>query len=167
MAKNKGRLYRPSITDELAAGAAGAGVVVAAASSGAQVGTREYLIGIKAVHSFDGFTSGEGPVQFGVAHLDYTAAEIEEALEANASWDLGNKVAQEQSRRQVRTIGVFKPGDGEGFNDGKPVWTRCGWYLEDGDQAIGLWMRNLDLLAPLTTGGIYHLDGNGVLRPVT
>ncbi len=166
MAKRKGRLHRPAIADELAVGALAAGDVISAGAPGI-VGAREYLIGIRAVWSFDAFTTGEGPIQFGVAHADYLPAEIEEALEANAAWDLGNLIAQEQTRRKVRTVGVFKPSVGGPWNDGRPVFTKCGWYLEDGDAAFTLWARNLDLLAPLTTGGIIHCDGNGVLRPVT
>ncbi len=127
---------------------------------------REYLIGLRLAYAFDAFTSGEGPIQFGVAHPDYGSSEIEEALEASGSWSIGDQIALEQSRRKVRTVGVFKPGDGEGINDGKPIWTKCGWYLESGEVGYKLWMRNLDLVNPLTTGGLLKADGNAVLRPV-
>ncbi len=166
MAKHKGRLHRPTYTVTASAGALAAGDVIASGVASG-VAVREYLIGLKGPWAFDGFTSGEGPVQFGVAHADYTSAEIEEALEAAGSWDLGNKVAQEQGKRLVRTIGIFKPGDGEGFANGEPVWTKCGWYVESGDAAFQVWQRNLDLAAPLTTGGILKSDGTAVLRPVT
>ncbi len=46
-------------------------------------------------------------LSFGVAHSDYTAAEIEESLEAAGAMDLGDKIAQERTNRLVREIGLI------------------------------------------------------------
>ncbi len=89
----------------------------------------------------------DGGMQFGLAHSDYTAAEIEECLEVNASMDLGDKVAQEQANRLVRQVGTIGGtgtavvGTEASFNDGKPMKTRLNWLLSPGDQIVA-WIRN-------------------------
>ncbi len=101
--------------------------------------------------------------QFGVAHSDYTAAEIEEALEATASMDVGNKVEQERANRLVRSIGMINGqgliGSGLIFNDGKPVKTRLNWLLSIGD-TLDVWVRNAS--GVVYTAGA-QLVGNGHL----
>ncbi len=89
----------------------------------------------------------DGGFEFGVSHSDYTAAEIEECLEAQSSMDLGDKVAQEQANRLVRTIGTISPegtalvGGEISFNEGKPVKVRLNWLLSIGD-TLNMWVRN-------------------------
>ncbi len=105
----------------------------------------------------DGFT-------FGVAHSDYTAAEIEECLEATGSMDIGDKVAQEQANRLVREIGTISPqaalaGGGANFADGRRVKTKLNWVLAIGDN-LAVWVRNASS-ANYTTGA--SLVGNGVM----
>lgn len=100
---------------------------------------------------------------FGVAHSDYTAAEIEECLESFASMDLGDKVAQEQSNRLVREIGIISGphsvvGGGVSFNDGRRVKTRLNWKMVTGDQ-LGLWIRNASNVI-WTTGSSVTIDGD-------
>ncbi len=86
-------------------------------------------------------------LEFGVAHSDYSAAEIEECLEATASIDLGDKIAQEMANRLVRSIGVFSnatsvaAAGGATFNDGNKIKTRLNWLLSEGD-TLGIWARN-------------------------
>ncbi len=85
--------------------------------------------------------------QFGVAHSDYTAAEIEECLEATASMGIGNKVQQERANRLVREIGTISPtggtivNSGIGFNGGIPVKTKLNWLMAIGD-TLDVWVRN-------------------------
>ncbi len=83
--------------------------------------------------------------EFGLAHSDYTAAEIEECLEATASIDLGDKIAQEQANRLVRSIGIMTGGNAAAgnmdFNDGRPVKTRLNWKMSTGD-TLNIWVRN-------------------------
>ncbi len=88
----------------------------------------------------------DGGLEFGLAHSDYSAAEIEECLEAVGSIDLGDKVAQEQANRLVRVIGSFSSvsaatGQEAQFNDGRRVKTKLNWLLSAGD-TLNLWMRN-------------------------
>jgi len=95
-------------------------------------------------------------LEFGVAHSDYSAAEIEEALEAIESIDLGDKVAQEQANRWVRSIGTFASaintaGSAAQFNDGKPVKTKLNWKMSIGDTLVG-WVRNGSGVKWLTEG---------------
>ncbi len=83
--------------------------------------------------------------EFGLAHSDYSAAEIEECLEASASIDQGDKVAQEQANRLVRSIGIMPASgitdSGRTFNNGNPVHTKLNWKLGIGDTLTG-WVRN-------------------------
>ncbi len=108
-----------------------------------------------------GATQDDGQ-EFGLAHSDYTAAEIEEALEASQSIDLGNKVASEQANRLVRVIGNFQgaPGTGAGksFNNGLPVKTKLNWKMSSGDQ-LSLWIRNGSGTV-YTTGARVSILGN-------
>ncbi len=91
-----------------------------------------------------GATTDDGQ-EFGIAHSDYTDAEIEECLEAQASIDVSDKVAQERANRLVRTIGqiVGNAGTGAGmnFNEGRPFKTKLNWYMGIGD-LLQLWVRN-------------------------
>ncbi len=91
-----------------------------------------------------GATQDDGQ-EFGVAHSDYTAAEIEECLEATGSLDPGDKLAEEKANRLVRSIGQMQgaPGTGAGksFKNGEKVKTRLNWLLSTGDSIV-VWIRN-------------------------
>ncbi len=105
----------------------------------------------------EGFTAGEGPVTFGIAHSDYTAAEVEECIEATGAIDVGNKVAQEQANRLVRQIGVMQTQDAESFQNGRKIKIKLNWHIGIGKQ-INLWIKNKDANT-LTTGGRITIDG--------
>ncbi len=103
------------------------------------------FISLNASYSWTGKTTVDDALEFGLAHSDYTASEIEECLESQGSIDLGDKIAQEQANRLVRTIGTIS-GDatqagGVPFNDGKQIKTRLNWLMAAGDQ-LQLWVRN-------------------------
>ncbi len=120
---------------------------------------REYLISADFYWSLLEKTVNEGPISVGVSHSDYTAAEVEEALEATGSWAVNDKVAQEQARRQVRAAGQFSgevAGD-EVLNDGKPMRLKLGFYVEIG-QTLDIWAWNRSGAA-LTTGSILKCAG--------
>lgn len=91
-----------------------------------------------------GATADDGQ-EFGIAHSDYTAAEIEECLEAAGSIDLGDKVSQERANRLVRSVGQMTgaPGTGAGlsWNDGRPVKLKLNWVLTVQDSLVA-WVRN-------------------------
>ena len=84
--------------------------------------------------------------EFGLSHSDYTAAEVEECLEAQTSIDLGDKVAQERANRLVRSLGRFS-GDAVtvsqslAYNQGRPVKTKLNWKMSIGD-TLNVWVRN-------------------------
>ncbi len=125
---------------------------------GDTVNDRMWLSSVKAVYAVRDFTSGEGPIVFGVAHSDYSNDEVEQAVEAITSWDLGDLIAREQANRKVRTIGTFALDEGEEtLNDGKPVRTKLGWILEAGD-TLQYWV--LAVGGALTTGGILEATGH-------
>lgn len=100
----------------------------------------------------------DGGLEFGLAHSDYSPAEIEECLEANASMDLGNKIAQEQANRLVRAIGTITgnqavAGGEAAFNDGRRMKTKLNWTIAIGDFLV-LWVKN--------SSGIIYSSGSSV-----
>ncbi len=109
------------------------------------------------------FTAGDGPVYVGVAHGDYTAAEVEEWIESQTSMNRGDKIANERRTRQIRMIGVFDPAITSVLNDGKPITTKLNWAIPIG-QLINMWAYNADASAPLTTGSEVSQIGSIFLR---
>ncbi len=105
--------------------------------------------------------------EFGLAHSDYSAAEIEECLEAQSAMDLGDKIAQEQGNRLVRSIGKFasnaNAGSGVVFNEGRPWKTRLNWMLSIGD-TLNLWIRNGSAVI-WTTGSTVGIQGHVFVSP--
>lgn len=128
-----------------------------------------YLSSVKGTWSLDGFQNiqGDGPVIVGVAHSDYTVAEIEEWIENTGSWTRGDKVQQETARRFIREVGVFTADSASTetavLNDGKPITTKCGWVLVTG-QTVKVWAYNAGADA-LSTGGVVHVLGHANLWP--
>ncbi len=88
----------------------------------------------------------DGGLEFGLAHGDYSAAEIEECLEAAGGIKLGDKIENEKANRLVRRIGVISgevatSGQEKQFNSGRPVKTKLNWLLPAGI-ALNIWFRN-------------------------
>ncbi len=130
-----------------------------------------WLSSIKATWSLRNYTvaAGDGPVWVGVAHSDYSTAEIEAWIESSGSWDQGNKVQQETRNRKIRQVGVFTveglaaaAGD-VSLNDGRPIRTKCGWGLITG-QTIRFWAYNQSAGA-LTDLSVIHVMGHANLWP--
>ncbi len=161
--KRRGRLFVPRIKEALGAGALAANDLISGVFTG--VLDRDYwLSSIDVLVTRHDFTAGEGPIIFGVAHSDYTAAEIEEWLEATTSWSSRDKVENEQASRKCRMIGMLNdPGAIGEFNDGKEIRIKCGWILED-QATLQMWIYN-DNSDPLTTGGILEYTGKAYLSP--
>ncbi len=110
--------------------------------------------------AMEGLANTDGPIEVGVAHSDYTAAEIEEALEAGGAWDEGDLVAQEQAKRMVRRIGVLTEQE-TALNEGQPIKVRLNWLVATGDTLqFWLWNRGIQL----TTG--MEIAFTGVLHTV-
>ncbi len=146
-AKRKFNLRRVRIANSAAVGALATLDVLGAALT-PNAADKVRVISANLAWSWSDIASiADDSLEFGLAHSSYTDAQIEEALEATGSWDLGDKVAQERGNRLVRSIGVISgeglvsSNQGAQFNDGKPVKTKLNWLLSAGD-AITVWMRN-------------------------
>ncbi len=115
--------------------------------------------------TLDNLGADQGPIQVGVAHSDYSTAEIEAVLENLASWDRGSKVEQEIAKRLVRQIGTFaQPGaDGDlSLNDGMPIKTKLNWVLNTGD-TLKMWAYNLSGAALATFVPVVLCNGHANL----
>ncbi len=134
------------------------------------VNGRTLVSSVVAIYSMTAFTksTGDGPILVGIAHGDYSATEIDEFLEATGSWDEGDKVQQEVSKRQIRRIGVFEnPADEASaavLNDGKAIKTKLNWILNDG-QTLSLWAYNTGTSPLATTSPIVQAVGHANLWP--
>ncbi len=114
------------------------------------------VLSVEASWALTGLAATDGPLVVGIAHSDYSAAEIEESLEAAGSWDEGDKVAQEQAKRLVRQVGILTEEE-TALNDGQPVKTRLNWRIATGDTLqFWLWNRGIQL----TTGALVKVSGH-------
>ncbi len=166
------RYLRGAIQDELDLGTLAAKTLISA-DLGGVVQEKTWLSSVKATWSLSDFTDaiGDGPIIVGIAHSDYTDAEIEAFIENAGSWTEGNKVAQEISRRKIRIVGSFESSvaDSQGvavLNDGKPIHTKCNWYLATG-QTVSIWAYNAGDSALATTDPDLDVLGHANLWPVT
>ncbi len=104
----------------------------------------------------------------GIAHSDYSDAEIQAVIDQTLSWNEGDKVGQEVAKRLVRRIGQFgQPGDSLApvvLNDGKEIKTKLNWILLQG-QTLKLWAYNLGTGAVATTTPIVTAQGHANLWP--
>ncbi len=123
------------------------------------VSDNEYrAISLKMTWAIRGLTAGEGPITVGVAHGDYTAAEIEEWFESTTTMTRADQIGRERGNRKCRQIGTF-PGlsSNESLNDGKPLHTRLNWAIPDGI-ALNMWAFNSGS-GTLTTGAVVTPTG--------
>ncbi len=106
-----------------------------------------------------------GPLHVGIAHSDYSDAEIEAVIETAGSWDKGNAVEQELAKRMVRRIGTIamKTAGGVGavqsLNDGMPIKTKLNWRLTTGD-TLKVWAYNSGAQPFATTSPDLRLHGH-------
>lgn len=158
--RRKFNLRRVRIASSSALGALAAADVVSNVVINASTSAPYRLVSVNAAYAWVDMTSVDDGASFGLAHSDYTAAEIEECLEAVTAIDMGDKIAQEKANRLVREIGTFagSPSTSATFNDGKPVKTRLNWFMAIGDQ-LQLWIRNGSGTI-YTTGSSITIDGN-------
>ncbi len=168
-ARRKFRRYIKGRMDgELALGALNPNAAVSTTETNV-LEEKAWLSSTKLTWAMDEFTpqAGDGPIWVGVAHSDYTTAEIEAWIESSTSWSQGDKISQEINRRKIRQVGVFTtPPDTATavvLNDGRPITTKCGWQLTTG-QTVRIWAYNTGL-GVLTTGGLVHINGHANLWP--
>ncbi len=160
-----GRYIRGNVDEELALAALASKDVVGAVFDEV-VNERTYVSSIDAKYAISNWTdtSGAGPVIFGVAHSDYTDAEVEEWIESTGQWNEGNLVAsREIGRRLIREIGTFETmpraaDEVVAAFDGRSKKTKLGWILLQG-QTLRLWAYNAGSAAIATT--VPSLTANG------
>ncbi len=130
-----------------------------------------WISSVLATWAIENFTqgAGDGPIVVGVAHPDYTNAEVEEFLENAGSWDQGNLIQQEIARRKIRQVGTFSATllaatGGGALNDGNPIHTKCGWMLNTGI-SLRFWAYNMGTSALATTDPHVLVNGHANLWP--
>ncbi len=123
----------------------------------------EYFISADVYMMKTGGTAGEGPLQVGCAHNDYTVGEILEALVNDAGANSNDLIPQEQGRRRVRTWGFF-PGlvAGEVLNNGIKSRQKIKFPIGDGANLAMYVMNNSG--SSLTTGTKIRVWGTSYSR---
>ncbi len=173
MAKHTGRKFRRylrgSLNEAVDIGTLAANTLVGV-NAAAVVNERTLISSIVAKHSLSNVTPlvDQGPLRIGVAHSDYTDAEIEEWVENTGSWNEGDKVSQEIAKRKIKDIGTFDQEASADLvvvlNDGKPMKTKLNWILTQG-QTIKFWAFNEGAAAFATTAPDYDISGHANLWP--
>ncbi len=132
---------------------------------------RTLVSSVVATYTLSGVSIGAdiGPVEVGVAHGDYTLAEVEAYLELATSWNEIDMIDKEIQSRKIRRIGVFdSPQGGAGgaytLNDGKAIKTKLNWILTNG-QGLNFWCYNLGTAAFSTTDPNVNIRGHANLWP--
>ncbi len=134
------------------------------------VNERTLVSSLIATWSIENWTAiaQNGPFVCGVAHSDYNTAEIEEYIEATASWNEGNLTAQEVNQRKIRRVTTLNPPDTAAdiviANDGKPIKTKLNWIMLQG-QSLQAWVYNDGTVQTATTAPVMRLNGHANLWP--
>ncbi len=163
------RYLRGNINHELELSTLAARTLISS-NIGDNVTERAYCSSVKAAWSLGDFTPGadRGPILVGLAHSDYTSAQIEEWVENQGSWQEADKIQQEQARRLIRRVGIIVPADDASESammaDGRLVHTKCGWILTQG-QTLKVWAYNLGDQALATTSPKVVAEGHANLWP--
>ncbi len=169
--RRMGRYIRGAINHKLNLGTLAAATVIGS-NLAEVVNERTLVSSIVTSVSVNDWTEGLniGPIRVGVAHSDYSDAEIEAWIEATDSWDEGDKVAQEVAGRKIRDIGTmvssFSGGSGSEsyLQDGKPIKSKLNWILLQG-QTIKFWAFNMGSAAFATTDPDVNFQGHANLWP--
>ena len=145
--------YRGSVTLSTLA----ANTVVDAALFDTVLGEDLFCISTDLECQLQGFTAAEGPLEFGMAHSDYSEGEVEEALSVSF-FNPDNKIEQERARRAVRRIGAF-PGltTNEVFRDGTKYRQTLKFSVGNGF-TVNLFVANRGP-GTLTTGASVKFQG--------
>ncbi len=170
--RRMGKYIRGNVDENLSLTTLGPATLVGVAFD-ETVNERTFVSSIVAQWALDDFTPGAdiGPIVCGVAHGDYTDAEIEAFVENTGSWNEGDMIqGREIGRRLIRVVGTFpSPGSdsaalGVVLNDGKPIKTKLNWTLLQG-QTLRYWGYNTGTSAVATTIPNMRLHGHVNLWP--
>ncbi len=173
MAKNKGRKFRKYLRGNINHGfdlATLAGSTAAGSTISDTVTEKAWVSSVLARWSIHDWTPAvnEGPIVCGLAHSDYSTAEIEQWFENTGSWEAHDLVQQEIAKRKIRLVGIFQNpaavGESSVLNNGLPVRTKCGWMLGTG-QTLRPWVYNVGTAALATTGPQLEVAGHANLWP--
>lgn len=116
------------------------------------VNGRSFVTSIDGVWSLSSMTplADSGPILVGLAHSDYSNAEIEAFIENTGSWNEGDLVNQEIAKRKIKIVGSFaNPGTAATavqLNDGRKIKTKVKTLLNQG-QTFRLWAYNAGTVA--------------------
>ncbi len=131
---------------------------------------KAWLSSVKCSWTMINFTkqTTDGPILVGIAHSDYTAAEIESWIENLNSWDSGDLLAQEIAKRKIRYVGQFQSPatvqEVARINDGRQFRTKANWQLETGD-TVAVWAYNQGSSPLAGTDPVVHVSGKANLWP--
>ncbi len=120
-----------------------------------------YMISVDIAAQLIAQSAGEGPVHVGLAHSDYSDAEILEHLDVDPT-ERHDKIAQEQVRRgrEIRKIGQFSIGtDGNAhlnLGGGTMIRKKLGFSINEG-KSISVYAVNRG--AGATTGRLVSVSG--------
>lgn len=164
------RYLRGSVDQQLPLGTLASKALLAQIFDDVVVDTT-WISSMRATWSMNNWTplATAGPILVGYAHSDYTGAEIEEFLENTGAWDQGDLVNQEIAKRKIRIVGAFntdEAGVTQNYvlNDGKPITTKCGWILTEG-QSLDMWAYNMGAISLATTDPVVRCWGYANLWP--
>lgn len=166
-----GRYLKGNVDESLSLGTLAAKTLISADFDEA-VSERTFVTSLKALYALENYSpaAGIGPILVGIAHSDYSDAEIEEFIETVSSWDEGNLVeGMEVRRRLIRKIGIFsEPSSATDetvvLNHGNPIRTKLNWMLRTG-QTINLWAYNMGTAPVAQTVPVVHCQGHANLWP--
>ncbi len=162
-----GRYIRGRIDLDTALSTLGAGTALRELLT-STVNERTIVTSTKTVHSLSNMTPilDSGSVEVGVAHSDYSLAEIQAWSDLSTGWDEGDKGSQEIAKRLIRTIGIFEVPDDAldavTLNDGKPIKIKLNWILNQG-QTLQYWYKNNGTAALATTDPNAQVSGHANL----
>ncbi len=163
------RYIRGNVDENLALGTLGP-AALAVVDFDETVNERTFVSSADISWSLSNYTpsEGDGPIVVGLAHGDYTSAEILEFIQNTGSWNEGLLVEQEIGRRKIKIVGQFDiPGAaslGAVLNDGKPIKTRLKWILNQGE-TLQYWGYNQGTSALATTDPDVRISGAVHLWP--
>ncbi len=165
--KGMGKYLKGNIDDEVAITSLASKDVVGAAPD-ETVAQRTRCTSIVVGCALNDYTvvAGAGPIVVGIAHSDYTDAEVEEYLETTGQWDEGDLVAQEHAKRKVRILGEFSGAEvAEVLWNGAKRKFKLNWILNSGD-GLRLWAYNSGDQPVSGTGSpAFVLNGHANLFP--
>ncbi len=164
-----GKYIRGTVDEDLTIGTL-AGKTLVSSGFDEAVEERTLISSIVAVYSVSDWTpiAANGPLVVGIAHGDYSDAEIEEWIETTGSWDEGDLVQQEVASRKIRRVGVLVDANSDTLssvlNDGRAVKTKLNWILNQGI-TLKLWAYNMGTAAFATTDPRVRAQGHVNLWP--